>query len=233
MAASAVHNEIYQTDLTMSDFRYYRTSSVRLALLVATLTLAVCLPQTTGGTEVRERSRQPDALLQRAGLLALRQKYHRLTWRFPTRRRMGHARRCVDLADRALSEAGRRERAAAALTSTACPRAPTAETVRKVRDMFGRGVYRDSLPVDGAKAGLLALKALGGIRLVVVTARGEDAREGSQQWLDDNFPGGQSLALVYSPRRLRADPHGPVSRSSRAVFDELFFTGALCVCAPS
>jgi hypothetical protein len=71
--------------------------------------------------------------------------------------------------------------------------------------MFSRGVYRNSLAVEGAAEGLAALKELDGVRLVVVTARGEDARETSQRWLNEHFPG---------------------------VFDELYFTGALYVYLP-
>lgn len=60
------------------------------------------------------------------------------------------------------------------------------------------GVYDGALPVDGALDGLKALKSLGNVRLVVVTARSEDSRASSQKWLDDKFPGGADFSSSRS-----------------------------------
>lgn len=57
------------------------------------------------------------------------------------------------------------------------------ETVAKVKTLYAKGLYMVADPVPGAKEGLEALKKMG-FKLVLVTARSPDQREGTQKWLD-------------------------------------------------
>lgn len=67
--------------------------------------------------------------------------------------------------------------------------------------MYKRNLFASTAPVPGAYDNLVqAKKDIPGLEFVVVTARGESEREGSQKWIDQHFPG---------------------------VFREMFFTGAL------
>lgn len=67
--------------------------------------------------------------------------------------------------------------------------------------MYARNLFADALPVAGAFEALVRAKeTIPGLEFVIVTARSEAERLGSQIWVDKHYPG---------------------------VFRELFFTGAL------
>lgn len=69
-----------------------------------------------------------------------------------------------------------------------------------VKQFYARNLFAGTAPVEGAFDSLVqAKKEIQGLEFVVVTARGESERDGSQKWIDEHFPG---------------------------VFREMFFTGA-------
>ncbi|EIW67034.1 hypothetical protein TREMEDRAFT_34170 [Tremella mesenterica DSM 1558] len=79
------------------------------------------------------------------------------------------------------------------------------ETIRMVKELEAAGLYARSLPVKGAKEGLERLKEMG-YRLVIITARDEAQREGTEDWLAEHLPD---------------------------IFDEMHFTGAFTHLAPT
>ncbi|ORY32550.1 HAD-like domain-containing protein [Naematelia encephala] len=72
------------------------------------------------------------------------------------------------------------------------------ETVEMVSKLYAQGLYWKSPPVPGAKEGLLKLKAMG-YDLIIITARSERQREGTEDWIAQYMPD---------------------------IFDEIHFTGA-------
>ncbi|KAL7410073.1 hypothetical protein BDY24DRAFT_401306 [Mrakia frigida] len=74
------------------------------------------------------------------------------------------------------------------------------ETMIKVKSFYQRHLFADTAPVEGAFESLVRAKeTIPGLEFVIVTARGEPERVGSQIWVDKFYPG---------------------------VFRELYFTGA-------
>lgn len=70
-----------------------------------------------------------------------------------------------------------------------------------VKSFYQRHLFADTAPVEGAFESLVRAKeTIPGLEFVIVTARGEPERVGSQIWVDKFYPG---------------------------VFRELYFTGAL------
>lgn len=70
-----------------------------------------------------------------------------------------------------------------------------------VKSFYAKNLFAGTAPVEGAFDALIqAKKLIPGLKFVVVTARGESERDGSQKWINEHFPG---------------------------VFREMFFTGAL------
>lgn len=63
-----------------------------------------------------------------------------------------------------------------------------AETLRKVRLLFKRGVYKDPKIIPGAFEALKVIKAMPDTELVIVTARSEDARLESEEYLERHYP---------------------------------------------
>ncbi|ODO08959.1 hypothetical protein L198_00698 [Cryptococcus wingfieldii CBS 7118] len=72
------------------------------------------------------------------------------------------------------------------------------ETIAMVTKLYAEGLYMKAPPVEGAKEALKRLKDLG-YSLVIITARSEGQREGTEEWLTTYLPD---------------------------IFDEIHFTGA-------
>lgn len=62
------------------------------------------------------------------------------------------------------------------------------ETFRKVGEYYKAGRIHQTDPVEGAREGIQALKDMG-FRLIIVTARLEDAADESWEWVTKHFPG--------------------------------------------
>ncbi|OXG99951.1 hypothetical protein C370_07378 [Cryptococcus neoformans A1-35-8] len=72
------------------------------------------------------------------------------------------------------------------------------ETIAMVTKLYAEGLYMKAPPVEGAKEALKRLKDLG-YSLVIITARSEGQREGTEEWITTYLPD---------------------------IFDEIHFTGA-------
>lgn len=66
-------------------------------------------------------------------------------------------------------------------------------------------------PVPGAKEGLETLKKMG-YTLIIITARSESQREGTEEWLAENMPDSgylpSPLPLLPPPSELASTPAG-------------------------
>ena len=65
------------------------------------------------------------------------------------------------------------------------------ETLDMVRKLYASGLFTRTPLVEGAKEALWKLKDRGW-RLIIITARSESQREGTEAWLADNLPDGKS-----------------------------------------